>query len=94
MRDEAIYLAIGRRLRARRRLADMTQAQVAAHCGLTFQQIQKYEAGMVAMPVARLVLLAEVLQAPLSELVGDLQSPAAGRDSGAWRGPPPQLATA
>jgi len=86
MRDEAIYLAIGRRLRARRRLADMTQAQVAARCGLTFQQIQKYEAGMVAMPVARLVLLAEVLQAPLSELVGDLQSAAAlGLDAAPWR---------
>lgn len=72
MRDEAIYVAIGRRLRARRRMVELTQAQVAARCGLTFQQIHKYEAGAVAMPVARLVQLAAVLQTPLNELIGDL----------------------
>jgi transcriptional regulator with XRE-family HTH domain len=72
VRDEAIYHVIGRRLRARRRLADLTQAQVAARCGLTFQQIHKYESGSVAMPVARLVQLAAVLQTPLQELIGDL----------------------
>jgi transcriptional regulator with XRE-family HTH domain len=69
MRDEDIYRAIGRRLRARRRSLAMTQREVAVSCGLTFQQIQKYEAGLVAMPVARLITLAEVLQCPLPELV-------------------------
>ena len=73
MQDEALYLAIGKRLRARRRLADMTQKQVAVRCGLTFQQIQKYEAGAVAMPVARLMAVADALSAPLDELLTGLQ---------------------
>ena len=70
MRDEELYLAIGRRLRARRRMVELTQAQVAQRCGLTFQQIHKYETGVVAMPVARLVQLASVLQTPVSNLIG------------------------
>ncbi len=69
MRDEDIYRAIGGRLRARRRTLAMTQREVAMNCGLTFQQIQKYEAGLVALPVGRLMMLAEVLEAPLAELV-------------------------
>jgi len=72
MRDEDIYSLVGRRLRARRRILDMTQEQVAACCGLTSQQIQKYEAGAVGMPFARLVQLAGVLQAPLSEFTQGL----------------------
>jgi transcriptional regulator with XRE-family HTH domain len=82
MRDEDIYRAIGGRLRARRRSLEMTQSEVAMSCGLTFQQIQKYEAGLVAMPVGRLLMLAHVLEAPLIELVGGIQggSPAFGAD--------------
>ncbi len=72
MRDKEIYRLIGRRLRVRRRLLDMTQGQVALRCGLTFQQIQKYEAGITAMPLARLVALAEVLKTPLEALVQGL----------------------
>ena len=72
MRDQDIYRLIGRRLRVRRRLLDMTQGQVAIRCGLTFQQIQKYEAGITAMPLARLVALAEVLRTPIEMLVQGL----------------------
>ncbi len=50
----------------------MTQGQVAARCGLTSQEIQKYEAGSVGLPFARLVQLAQVLQAPLSEFTEGL----------------------
>jgi transcriptional regulator with XRE-family HTH domain len=69
MRDEDIYRAIGGRLRARRRSLELTQREVAVSCGLTFQQIQKYEAGLVALPVGRLLMLAQVLEAPLIDLV-------------------------
>ena len=69
MREDEIYGVIGRRLRTRRRILGMTQGQVAARCGLTFQQIQKYEAGLTAMPVARLVALAEELDAPVADLI-------------------------
>ncbi len=74
MHDGDIYLLIGRRLRSRRRMLDMTQGQVGACCGLTSQQIQKYEAGVVAMPVARLIRLAQVLQTPLSDFIEGLPS--------------------
>jgi transcriptional regulator with XRE-family HTH domain len=52
-------------------LLELTQREVAANCGLTFQQIQKYEAGQVAIPLARMVTLAGVLRAPLSAFVDD-----------------------
>jgi transcriptional regulator with XRE-family HTH domain len=79
MGDADLYCTIGRRLRARRRLLDLTQRDVAANCGLTFQQIQKYEAGQVAIPVARLVALARVLRAPVSAFVDDLAEAGASR---------------
>jgi transcriptional regulator with XRE-family HTH domain len=72
MRDQGIYRAIGRRLRARRRLLEMTQRDVGTRCGLTFQQIQKYEAGLIAMPIARLIALAEALQAPIEDFIHSL----------------------
>jgi transcriptional regulator with XRE-family HTH domain len=82
MRDEDIYRLIGRRLRMRRRLLEMTQTQVALSCGLTFQRIQKYEAGLVAMPFARLVFLAGVLKMPIEALVQGLHDgEAAPRDA-------------
>jgi transcriptional regulator with XRE-family HTH domain len=74
MRDQSIYRLLGIRLRARRRALDLTQREVALGCGLTFQQIQKYEAGIVAMPAARLVVLARVLETTLSELAGGMEA--------------------
>ena len=73
MRNEAIARLVGRRLKMRRRLLELTQKQVAARCGLTFQQIQKYEAGAVDLSLARVVTLANILRTPLSELFDGLQ---------------------
>jgi len=73
MRDRDFYCVIGRRLRARRLLLGLTQRQVGVRCGLTFQQIQKYEAGVTAIQVARLITVAEALQAPASEFIAGLQ---------------------
>ena len=68
----------------------MTQGDVAARCGLTFQQIQKYEAGLIAMPIARLIAMAEALQAPVADFIHGL--PASGpapapmeREAANWR---------
>jgi transcriptional regulator with XRE-family HTH domain len=73
MRNEAICIAVGRRLRQRRRLLDLTQAQVAARCGLTFQQIQKYEAGLVDLSIVRLLALTRILSIPAAEILDGLQ---------------------
>ena len=73
MGDSDIFRAIGQRLRARRRLLGLTQRAVADGCGLTFQQIQKYETGQVTLSVARLIALSEVLEAPVGELLSGLR---------------------
>ena len=61
MDDERINSDVGRRLRARRRLLDMSQKEVAKRCGLTFQQIHKYESGLNRISVAKLVQLSRAL---------------------------------
>jgi transcriptional regulator with XRE-family HTH domain len=59
-----LHETIGRRVRLRRRQLGLTQAQVAAACGTSFQQIQKLEAGELGISVLRLILLAAALQVP------------------------------
>ena len=58
---------IGRRLRIERRLRDLTQKQMAAICGVSFQQIQKYETGIVTISAATLWTLAEALGIGVAE---------------------------
>ncbi len=74
MCDETIGRLLGRRLRQRRRLLDLTQRQVADRCGLTFQLIHKYEAGLVHLSVARLLLLTDALRIPVHEILEGLQA--------------------
>lgn len=52
---------LGRRLRCRRRILDLTQQDVADRLGVTFQTVQKYESGIVAMSAVRLAELARAL---------------------------------
>jgi transcriptional regulator with XRE-family HTH domain len=65
MRDD-VDAMVGRRLRMRRRLLDMSQQDLANICGVTFQQIQKYEAAKCRMPVATLWRLAYALEVEVS----------------------------
>lgn len=57
---------IGNRIRLRRQLLDMSQSDVAACLGITFQQLQKYEVGMNRVSASRLWDIAEVLKVPVS----------------------------
>jgi transcriptional regulator with XRE-family HTH domain len=57
---------IGRRLRARRRLMGLTQTAVGEACGLTFQQVHKYETGLMMIPASRLWRLSGALGVPVS----------------------------
>jgi transcriptional regulator with XRE-family HTH domain len=57
---------LGRRLRRRRRLLGLTQQQLAAACGVRFQQIQKYECAANRMSAARIWQVAQVLEVPVS----------------------------
>jgi transcriptional regulator with XRE-family HTH domain len=57
---------IGRRLRARRRLMGLTQAAVGKACGLSFQQVHKYESGLMVVSASRLWKLSKALGVPVS----------------------------
>lgn len=61
-----IDLHIGRRLRRRRRLLNLTQQQLGDRLGIRFQQVQKYECGANRVSAARLWYLAEALQMDVS----------------------------
>lgn len=92
--------SIGRRLRARRRLLNLSQSELARPCGVTFQQIQKYEAGMVTISAARLWTLAHALDVPIMHFFdglpgdrGDLRRPSLPPHAGldVDQGVPPSL---
>ena len=57
---------VGKRLRSRRRMLQLTQGQVAASCGVTFQQIQKYECAASQVSIQMLWNLSRALQVPVS----------------------------
>jgi len=56
-----VMRTVGKRLRSRRRLLGLSQMKLAETCGVTFQQIQKYETGAVAISASRLWKLAAAL---------------------------------
>ena len=63
---------IGQRLRRRRRLMGLTQNEVAALCGVRFQQVQKYEAGQTGLSAVQLVRLAHALGVQVAYFFEDL----------------------
>ena len=60
-----IDLHVGRRMRMRRMLIGMSQTELAARIGLTFQQIQKYEKGTNGVSSNRLMQLSQFLKVPI-----------------------------
>ena len=56
--SEMVDLYIGKRLRRRRKMLGLTQAQLGSICGVRFQQIQKYESAQNHMSAAMLWRLA------------------------------------
>src|SRR3954452_7379351 len=56
---------VGSRVRMRRMIIGMSQEKLGDACGITFQQIQKYEKGTNRMGASRLHHIARVLQVPV-----------------------------
>lgn len=52
---------VGARVKSRRIQLDMTQGDLAASLGLTFQQVQKYETGRNRIGSSRMVQIAQTL---------------------------------
>lgn len=63
---EPVDLHVGERVRIARVLMNMSQQKLAAKCGITFQQVQKYERGLNRVSASRLVMIAEALERPVA----------------------------
>ena len=62
VRENDIEVHIGKRIRQRRRMVGLTQAQLGKKCDVGFQQIQKYECGANRIHAARLWQIAQALE--------------------------------
>jgi transcriptional regulator with XRE-family HTH domain len=70
-RAEPIDKAIGVRLRAFRLQRKLSQTDLAAPLGVTFQQIQKYEKGTNRISGSALVKLCELLDVKPEQILGN-----------------------
>lgn len=57
---------IGQRLQLRRLMMGLSQKDLAKNCGVTFQQIQKYETAGNRISASRLFELSQALETPVS----------------------------
>ena len=63
---EGVDIVIGRRLRARRRLLGLSQQALGSACGVTFQQIHKYESAVCRLSANMLWKLAGALDVEMT----------------------------
>ena len=57
---------VGKRIRMRRMMLNRTQTDLGRTCGITFQQIQKYEKGTNRVSASRLQQFSKLLGVPVS----------------------------
>ena len=69
---DRLDVAIGAAIRLRRKQLRISQEVLAERCGVSFQQVQKYENGANRVSFSRLVQIAHALGLRLSDLVGDI----------------------
>lgn len=62
-------IALGAAVRIRRRTISMSQEALADQCGVSFQQIQKYENGANRISFSRLVQIARALKCRVTDLM-------------------------
>jgi transcriptional regulator with XRE-family HTH domain len=68
---DPIDVAVGARVRIRRRWLGFSQTQLANALGITFQQVQKYERGANRVSASMLVKIAGKLETTVAALVGE-----------------------
>jgi transcriptional regulator with XRE-family HTH domain len=74
---DPVDIAVGARIRLLRKVRGLSQQALAEAAGVTFQQIQKYERGANRVSASMLSRIATTLQAPVSEMFGEV-NPTAG----------------
>ncbi|MBL4617243.1 MAG: helix-turn-helix transcriptional regulator [Robiginitomaculum sp.] len=77
----SIDIYVGSRLRRRRRLLGLTQANLGEQVGIRFQQIQKYECAANRISASRLFDLSEALHVPVQYFYDGLSEKDAANDS-------------
>ena len=68
-----IDVHVGQKLKARRILLGISQEKLADRCGVTFQQVQKYETGANRTSASMLFTLASILEVPLDYFFAGLE---------------------
>lgn len=68
---DPIDIAVGARVRLRRRSLGVSQDNLAKALGVSFQQVQKYERGTNRISASMLAMIAERLQTPVGWFFGE-----------------------
>ncbi|MDB5475656.1 MAG: transcriptional regulator, family [Phenylobacterium sp.] len=68
-------VALGAAVRIRRKTLGISQEALAEQCGISFQQIQKYENGANRISFSRLVQIARALRCRVVDLLDVLDGP-------------------
>lgn len=63
---DPIDIHVGQQLKAARKSLEISQAKAAKEIGITFQQLQKYEAGVNRVAAGRLAKFSKLYQMPIS----------------------------
>lgn len=88
IKDESFFKDLGARIAQARKERNITQVQLAATLGIAQQTLAHYEGGRLRLPASLLPTLAQELQLPVEDLLGQ---PSATK-ARAKRGPVPALA--
>jgi transcriptional regulator with XRE-family HTH domain len=67
---DRVDIEVGQRIRMQRLALRMSQSELAAALGVTFQQLQKYEKGVNRVGAGRLTRIAEKLDVGVAQLLG------------------------
>jgi transcriptional regulator with XRE-family HTH domain len=70
---------VGQRTRMRRMMLKMSQSDLGKPCGITFQQVQKYESGTNRVGASRLQQFSKLLDVPVSFFFEGVAPPTAKR---------------
>lgn len=57
---------LGRAIRHRRRMLELTLQDLAGACGVTFQQVHKYESGVCSLSASQLWAISQALDVPVT----------------------------
>jgi transcriptional regulator with XRE-family HTH domain len=91
---DKVDIQVGQRIRVLRNEAKLSQTTLAQHLGVTFQQVQKYEKGTNRVGAGRLTKIADVLEVPVSRLLGSGEEISVTRDGPGGSTSPLALLTA